>query len=94
MTDLTTGLGDVKTRKGDALRATEADTGASVVTVAVAREFDSKAEKGVAANDRDAVIELEQAGDSALGEATAPRSPHGRAADRRCRPARTGGRNR
>lgn len=71
MTDLMTGLGDVKTKTAAALAATEADTGASVVTVAVVREFDSKAQKGNAASDRDAVIELEQAGDSAKAAAEA-----------------------
>lgn len=71
MTDRTTGLDDVRTRTAEALTATEADPGASVVTVAVVREFDSKAAKGSAANDRDPVIELEQAGDSAKAAAEA-----------------------
>lgn len=71
MTDLMTGLDDVRTRTAEALTATEADPGASVVTVAVVREFDAKAVKGSAANDRDAVIELEQAGDSAKAAAEA-----------------------
>jgi hypothetical protein len=71
MNDLTAGLRDVKSSTADALRAVEADGGASVVLVAVVREFDSKADKGNAANDRDAVIELEQAGDSAKAAAEA-----------------------
>jgi hypothetical protein len=71
MTDLMTGLSDVKTRTEQALAATEADPGASIVTVAVVREFDNKADKGNVANDRDAAIELEQAGDSAKAAAEA-----------------------
>ena len=52
------------------------DGGASVVLVAVVREFDSKADKSNANPDgqaavRDAVIELEQAGDSAKAAAEA-----------------------
>jgi hypothetical protein len=76
MTDMVAGLGDVKIRTTDALRAAEADAGASVVLVAVVREFDSKADKGNSQTDgpgavRDAVIELEQAGDSAKAAAEA-----------------------
>lgn len=71
MTDLMTGLSDVRTRTAEALEATEGDAGASVVTVAVVREFDGKAAKASAANDRDSVIELEQAGDSAKAAAEA-----------------------
>jgi hypothetical protein len=54
----------------DAVRRTEADTGASPVLVAVVREFQAKlakaqkrATQGVPG--RDSVMELEQAGDSA-----------------------------
>lgn len=36
MSDLMTGLGDVKTKTAEALRATEADGGASVVRCSVA----------------------------------------------------------
>ena len=43
--DVMTRLGEVKNKTAAALRATEADTGASVVTVAVVREFDKKADK-------------------------------------------------
>lgn len=76
MIDLTSGLGDVKVKTADALRASEADSGASGVLVAVVREFDSKAEKANRRADgngsaRDFVIELEQAGDSAKAAAEA-----------------------
>lgn len=76
MTDLMTGLGDVKVKTAEARRASEADDGASVVLVAVVREFDSKADKangqaGGNGSARDAVIELEQAGDSAKAAAEA-----------------------
>lgn len=69
-------LGDIKVKTADALRASEADDGASVVLVAVVREFDSKADKANRQADgdgsaRDAVIELEQAGDSAKAAAEA-----------------------
>ena len=68
--DVMTRLGEVKNMTAEALRATEADTGASVVTVAVVREFDKKADKANRQPKgdkpaRDSVIELEQAGDSA-----------------------------
>lgn len=68
--DVMTRLGEVKNKTAAALRATEADTGASVVTVAVVREFDKKADTAnrqpeVDGSARDSVIELEQAGDSA-----------------------------
>jgi hypothetical protein len=76
MTDLMAELGDVKIKTAEALRAAEDDGGASAVLVAVVREFDSKADKGNAQADgggraRDAVIELEQAGDSAKAAAKA-----------------------
>ena len=65
--DVMTRLGEVKNKTAAALRATEADTGASVVTVAVVREFDKKADSQPEGDKsaRDSVIELEQAGDSA-----------------------------
>ena len=68
--DVMTRLGEVKNKTTEALRSTEADSGASVVTLAVVREFDSKAEKANRqpqgdGSARDSVIELEQAGDSA-----------------------------
>jgi len=67
---------DVTVKTAEALRASEADERASVVLVAVVREFDSKADKANRqANDdasaRDSVIELEQAGDSAKAAAEA-----------------------
>lgn len=76
MIDVVTRLGDVKSRTAEALRASETDSGASAVLVAVVREFDSKADKanrqtGSEASTRDAVIELEQAGDSAKAAAEA-----------------------
>jgi hypothetical protein len=76
MIDVLTRLGEVKVRTSDALRAAEADPGASVVLVAVVREFDSKADKSNLHADtesaaRDSVIELEQAGDSAKAAAEA-----------------------
>ena len=55
-----------------ALEMVRADPGASPVLVAVTGEFASKAAKAVAADDeRAAVIELEQAGDSAKAAAEA-----------------------
>src|SRR4051812_23715908 len=74
--DVMTRLGEVKNKTAAALRATEADDAASVVTVAVVREFDSKADKangqpGPNVSARDSVIELEQAGDSAKAAAEA-----------------------
>jgi hypothetical protein len=77
MSDLKTRLDDVKTKTADALRASETDQGASVVLVAVVREFDTKADKANGQADadadaaRDSVIELEQAGDSAKAAAEA-----------------------
>jgi hypothetical protein len=73
-TDLHSRLDEVKATTAEALRATGSDGGASVVTLAVVREFDSKADKSLATPDgslRDAVIELEQAGDSAKAAAEA-----------------------
>jgi hypothetical protein len=74
--DVVSKLGGVKEKTAEALRASEADHGASVVLVAVVREFDSKADKAnrMANGDgsaRDAVVELEQAGDSAKAAAEA-----------------------
>jgi hypothetical protein len=76
MTDIDSRLGEVRARTGEALQATEADSGASPVTIAVVREFDSKAAKAGrhadgAAAARDSVVELEQAGDSAKAAAAA-----------------------
>jgi hypothetical protein len=60
----------------EAARVVEADTGASPVLVAVVREFQSKLAKAQkkatdGAPDRDTVLELEQAGDSAKAAAEA-----------------------
>ena len=76
MIDVMSKLGDVKVKTAEALRASEADDGASVVLVAVVREFDSKADKANRMADGDgsawdAIIELEQAGDSAKAAAEA-----------------------
>src|SRR3954463_6377039 len=76
MIDVMTRLGEVKVKTAEALRAAEADERASVVLVAVVREFDSKADKanrqaGGDGSARDSVIELEQAGDSAKAAAEA-----------------------
>ena len=76
MTDLMAGLEDVKVKTTEALRAAQADSGASVVLLAVVREFDGKADKSNAQSNsdaaiRDSVIELEQAGDSAKAAAEA-----------------------
>src|SRR4051794_25694403 len=73
-TDIRTRLDEVRAKTDEALRLTEGDRGASVVTVAVVREFDSKAAKADGTADdaaRDAVIELEQAADSAKAAAAA-----------------------
>jgi hypothetical protein len=64
-----------------AAEAVRADGGASPVLVAVVNEFANKADKaGAAADERLAVIELEQAGDSAkaAAEADAGLSPAAR----------------
>jgi hypothetical protein len=66
---------DVRDKTAAALRAADADAGASPVLTAVVREFAAKADKAVeldAAGRRwEAVIELEQAGDSAKAAAEA-----------------------
>lgn len=74
--DIRTRLSEVKDKSAAALSATTADASASVVTVAVVREFDTKAAKaGEHTEDagaaRDSVIELEQAADSAKAAAEA-----------------------
>jgi hypothetical protein len=66
MIDVMSRLGEVKVKTAEALRASEADKRASVVLVAVVREFDSKADKANRqvngdASARDSVIELESA---------------------------------
>ena len=65
-------LQDARTKIDDARDVVRSDTGASPVLVAVVEEFAGKAAKAVAADDeRTAVIELEQAGDSAKAAAEA-----------------------
>lgn len=67
-TDMLSRLDDVRGRIATCRRAVDDDEGASVVTAAVVREFDTKADKATATADdarRDAIIELEQAADSA-----------------------------
>jgi hypothetical protein len=59
-------LREVRSKIDQALDAVRADQGASPVLTAVVVEFAAKAAKAAAADDeRGAVIELEQAGDSA-----------------------------
>jgi hypothetical protein len=65
-------LRDVREKTDHALDAVRADQGASPVLQAVVSEFAKKAAKAARAdNERDAVIELEQAGDSAKAAAEA-----------------------
>jgi hypothetical protein len=68
-------LGEVRDKARAALEATEADAGASPVLTAVVREFCEKATKAVdlvdGGREWEAVIELEQAGDSAKAAAGA-----------------------
>ncbi len=75
MSDVTTALREVEQKTNAALGAVEADGGASPVLTAVVREFARKADKALqsASNGhvRDAVFELEQAGDSAKAAAEA-----------------------
>jgi hypothetical protein len=71
MADLLSELRTVQARVTDALQATEQDKQASPVLVAVVREFAAKANKATADPGREAVIELEQAGDSAKAAAEA-----------------------
>jgi hypothetical protein len=79
MTDVRARLDEVRTTTTTALRATESDGGASAVLVAVVKEFDDKADKACRtagesdAAAHDAVVELEQAGDSAKAAAEADR---------------------
>lgn len=64
--DIQTRLREVKAKTAAALQIAEADAGASIVLVAVVREFDRKTDKSLGSSEtRDSVIELEQAGDSA-----------------------------
>ena len=66
MTTVGERLREVRTKIDAAFNAVQADRGASPVLTAVVSEFAKKAEKAAGAEDkRGAVIELEQAGDSA-----------------------------
>ena len=71
MADLLSELKTVQAKVTDALQAAEQDSEASPVLLAVVREFASKAGKATGDPGRDAVIELEQAGDSAKAAAEA-----------------------
>ncbi|MFI5047638.1 MAG: hypothetical protein ACHQIG_11295 [Acidimicrobiia bacterium] len=65
-------LRDARAKTDHALACVRADQGASPVLLAVVREFATKAEKASHSDDeRTAVIELEQAGDSAKAAAEA-----------------------
>ncbi|HKF92759.1 MAG TPA: hypothetical protein VKC52_14925 [Acidimicrobiia bacterium] len=66
MTTVAERLREIRTKIDTAAAAVRADQGASPVLTAVVGEFAAKAEKAAGAGDeRAAVIELEQAGDSA-----------------------------
>jgi len=72
MTTMTEGLQAARAKIDSARDAVRSDRGASPVLLAVVNEFASKAEKAAAtAEKRVAVIELEQAGDSAKAAAEA-----------------------
>jgi hypothetical protein len=65
-------LRDARAKADSALASVRADPAASPVLLAVMREFANKAEKATASDDeRMAVVELEQAGDSAKAAAEA-----------------------
>jgi hypothetical protein len=65
-------LRDTRAKTDTALALVRADRGASPVLIAVVSEFAKKAEKAMYSHDeRTAVIELEQAGDSAKAAAEA-----------------------
>ncbi len=66
MTTMAERLESARVKIDSALQVVRSDEGASPVLLAVVNEFASKAEKAVGlADQRTAVIELEQAGDSA-----------------------------
>ena len=72
MTTIAEQLAEVAPKVDRAREAVQADTGASSVLLAVVNEFAKKAAKAVGfADERTAVIELEQAGDSAKAAAEA-----------------------
>ena len=73
MVDVIAGLAEVAKKVATATEAVNSDGGSSPVLKAVVNEFEAKSRKagrvGDAAQSRDAVIELEQAGDSAKAAA-------------------------
>ena len=75
MVDVIAGLAEVAEKVATANKAVNSDGGSSPVLKAVVNEFEAKARKAGRASDdsqsRDAVIELEQAGDSAKAAAEA-----------------------
>ena len=72
MTTTAERLRDARAKTESALASVRADDGASPVLLAVVSEFATKAEKATHSDDeRTAVIELEQAGDSAKAAAEA-----------------------
>src|SRR5436190_9116735 len=72
MTNTAEQLRDAREKTDSALACVRADQGASPVLIAVVSEFAKKAEKATRSEDeRMAVIELEQAGDSAKAAAEA-----------------------
>ena len=72
MTTVAEGLHDARAKATNALGLVKADGGASPVLLAVVQEFAAKADKAArTADEHDAVIELEQAGDSAKAAAEA-----------------------
>ena len=75
MGDVNQQLKEIRGRIDQALSTVEGDRAASPVLTAVVREFSAKAEKASrtagAGAERDAVVELEQAGDSAKAAAEA-----------------------
>ena len=72
MTTTAERLRDTRVKIDNALASVRADQGASPVLIAVVGEFAKKAEKAMNSDDeRAAVIELEQAGDSAKTAAEA-----------------------
>ena len=73
---MTVAFDEVVQKIGDAAQRVQADRGASPVLVAVVREFQAKLAKAESSSaggvpGRDAVLELEQAGDSAKAAAEA-----------------------
>ena len=72
MATVAEGLREARAKAADAVGKVSADGGASSVLLAVVQEFADKADKALRSEDeRDAVIELEQAGDSAKAAAEA-----------------------